>query len=367
MSIPKPDRLRSHRRFLCAGALIALAFMAACAPVPEKVEPRILAYPPPPEQARFFYERTIFGSTDVRAESAQERLRRFATGESRRGRGFSKPFDVIAGNGRIFVSDTVARRIAVLDFPGKRYYEIGTSGVGRLAKPLGMALDKANRLYVCDGTAKRVLVYEADGTFLKSIGNAKILKRPSSVAVNDDGSRIYVVDTGGIKEDQHAIHVFDQTGKHLFQIGKRGTEPGQFNLPLNATIGPKGRLYVVDTGNFRIQVFSPDGKFQFSFGHAGRVPGAFSHPKGIAVDAEGRIYVADTAFGNFQIFNSEGKLLMFIGNRNDRGGPGEYLLPAGISVDVDGRIYIVDQFFRKVEVFRPATLPKGAPIGLKPG
>jgi len=334
----------------------------------EKVpEPVKLVYPLPPEPPRFYYERTLTGSGNVEADTATDRFRRFATGERRTGRGFTKPFDIVARNGRILVSDTVSRRVAVLDFPRKRYYEIGTSGIGRLTKPLGVAVDNVGHVYVCDGTAKRIQVYDADGAYLRSIGDTKDFSRPSDVAVNADGSRIYVVDTGGVKETPHTVHVFDGNGSYLFRIGKRGNKEGEFNLPLTATVGPDGNLYVVDTGNFRVQVFSPDGKFLKSFGKAGRVPGTFAHPKGISVDEAGNVYVVDTSFGNFQIFDAQGRLLLFIGNRGPTGGPGEYLLPAGISVDVDGRIYVVDQFFRKVDVFRPASLPEGAVVGLAPG
>jgi DNA-binding beta-propeller fold protein YncE len=271
---------------------------------------------------------------------------------------------VLAVDGRIFVSDTVSRNVAVLDFPRHRYYEVGTEGIGRLAKPLGLAADRVGHVYVVDGTAKRVQVYDLDGNHVTSMGTGEILQRPTGVAVNGDGSRIYVVDTGGVSSRDHSVKVFDAEGTLVQTIGTRGTGEGEFNLPLNAVIGPAGRLHVVDTGNFRIQIFSPGGEFLHTFGEAGRFSGQFSHPKGISVDGEGRIFVADSGFANFQIFDAEGRLLLFIGDRAERGGPGEYLLPAGISVDTDGRIYVVDQFFRKVDVFRPASLPEGAPIGL---
>ena len=356
-------RRASLARPLLIGMTFGAALLQGCAAPPPAEQP-VLAYPPPPEEPRYFFERTLVGSNDVREDSATDRLRRFATGESERGRGFSKPFDVLAVDGRIFVSDTVARHVAVLDFPRARYYEIGTEALGRLAKPLGMAADRAGHVYVVDGTAKRVQVYDLDGNYVKSIGTQEVLERPSGVAVNADGSRIYVVDTGGVESENHGVDVFDADGNLIRTIGTRGSAEGQFNLPLNAATGPDGRLYVVDAGNFRIQVFSPEGDFIRTFGEAGRFPGQLSHPKGIAVDGEGRIFIADSGFANFQIFDSEARLLLFIGDRAERGGPGEYLLPAGISVDTDGRIYLVDQFFRKVDVFRPAALPEGTPIGL---
>ena len=346
---------------------IAAVVTGCAAPPPPPVEDAVIVYPPPPEKPRYYYERTIFGSNDVVEETSQDRLRRFATGESDRGRGMAKPFDVAVFEGRVFVSDTVNRRVEVFDFPRKRYYEIGTSGLGRLSKPLGMAIDRMGRLYVCDGTAKRVLVYDLEGNYQTSIGAFEDFDRPSAVAVNHDGSRIYVVDTGGVRSSKHRVRVYHSTGRHLKDIGTRGNAPGQFNLPLDAAVDAQGRLLVLDTGNFRVQVLGPDGQFHDEFGDAGRFPGQFSHPKGIAVDDDGKIYVSDTSFGLFQIFNAEGRILMSVGERNERGGPGRFILPAGIATDRDGRIYVIDQFFRKIDVFRPADVPETWPIGQPAG
>lgn len=363
-------RLRFGRGFarhiahgMTAGTLAAATLLVAACAAPEPPKPVELVFPPAPEEPRYYYERTLYGSTDVKPETAADRLRRFATGESARGRGFAKPFDVRANQGRIYISDTVNRRVAVLDFPQQRYYEIGTTGIGRLAKPLGITTDSVGHLYVVDGTAKRIQVYDLEGSHLRSIGTGEVLQRPSGIAVTPDGSRIYVVDTGGVSSEHHTVRVFDAAGEHLFDIGTRGKKEGEFNLPLMVAMGPDRRLYISDTGNFRIQVFDADGNFIKTFGGIGRRPGQFSHPKGIDVDSEGRVFVVDSGFANFQIFDDQGRVLLFIGERNERGGPGQYILPAGISVDVDGRIYFVDQFFRKVDVFRPAWLPADSPPG----
>jgi sugar lactone lactonase YvrE len=121
-------------------------------------------------------------------------------------------------------------------------------------------------------------------------------------------------------------------------------------------LGPDGRLYAVDGGNFRIQVFEQDGTFVRTFGQAGRQFGQFARPKGIDVGPDGNVYVVDAAFGNFQIFSPDGQLLLFVGQRANKNAPGIYALPAGIEVDEDGRVYVVEQFFSRVDIFRPAEL-----------
>ena len=343
-----------------AGIPLALLVCAltACAwlPTPQQKKQVIPVYPPPPAQPRFTYERTLRSSIDVVKEDATARFRRLATGEERRGEGLAKPFDVVARSGRVYVGDTVRRAVIVFDIRNGKFFEIGKEEPGKLYMPLGLAIDAAGNLYVCDGTAKRVTVYDKTGKFLRAIGGSEYFHRPSGLAVDAAGTRVYVVDTGGVTSQEHRVRVFDShSGKHLLDIGKRGNGIGEFNLPREAVVAPNGLLYVVDGGNFRVQVFRQDGRFVRSFGAIGRRPGQFSRPKGIAVDPHGNIYVVDAAFGNVQMFTPEGQLLMSIGDRGARDGPGHYMLPAGINVDETGRVYVVDQFYRKVDIYRPVT------------
>ena len=367
-----PVPLRSRFRSLARRALPWLVassalVLAACAPLPvvpetKPVAAALLVFPPPPDEARFVYERSLYGSADVVPEEESSRLRQLLTGEGPKGggEGLGKPYAVAVFQGRVFVSDTVRRYVSVFDFPNQRFYRIGEDGPGQLAKPLGLDVDRAGNLYVADATAKAVVVFDKDGKFLRKVGGAKWFARLASVTVDPKGDRMYVVDVGGVRSNDHRIRVFNPVdGAHLFDFGSRGAGPGEFNFPYDVAVGKEGRLYVVDSGNFRIQIFDRDGKYLDSFGNVGKQHGNFARPKEIAADAEGNLYVVDAAFGNFQIFDPDGELLMFIGQHDARGGPARYMLPSGIFVDEDGRVYFVDQWLRKVDVFRPARLQPG--------
>ncbi|NMG32553.1 6-bladed beta-propeller [Aromatoleum evansii] len=340
-----------------------LLVLAGCAQLPDGdgsvAQPAgPLVFPGPPDEPRFVYERTLTNSTDVVADNSDDALRRALTGGQRAGQFMTKPYAVAAHRGRIFVSDSADRNVKVFDIPEGRFFTIGEEEPGVLAKPLGLDVDSSGRLYVADATQKMIFIYDRDGKFLRKIGGKELFDRISSVTVDPAGKQIYVVDIGGVKSENHRVRVFDTaTGRHVMDIGKRGTGPGEFNLPRDMAIGLDGRLYVVDGGNFRIQVFNADGSYRESFGTVGRQLGNFARPKEIATDAGGNLYVADAAFGNFQIFNPEGELLMYIGNRSERGGPAQYILPSGIAVDEDGRVFFVDQWFAKIDVFRPYSLP----------
>ena len=326
-----------------------------------KKVPDNLTFPPPPDEPRFYFERSIHSSSDVKPDTDTDALRRALTGERIVGIGLTKPYSIAVNHGRVFVGDTVHHDVKAFDFPERKFFQIGEDedehGNGKLELPLGIDVDKQGNLFVFDGKLKQILVYNRDGKFQRYIGFPDDFVKPAGIAVNPEGTRIYAVDIGGSSSDQHKVMVYDaKSGAHLFDIGKRGTADGEFNLPRDAVVAPDGSIYVVDGGNFRVEKFSADGKFISTFGSIGRQMGQFSRPKEAAVDKDGNVYVVDAAFGNFQIFNSKGQLLLAIGNRSNTDGPAKFSLPSSIAVDDDGRVYVVDQYFRKVDVFRPASL-----------
>lgn len=357
-------------------ACAALLGLAACAQLPDQSErvkakdSRPLVFPPPPEEARFVFERAIYGSADVVPEKEVSSLKKLVVGTTERGGNdpLSKPYAVAVHQGRIFVSDTVARMVKVFDVPTGRYFTIGDDDPGRLRKPLGLDVDGVGTLYVADATTKYILAYDRDGKFLRQMGGPSMFDRLTSVTVDKKGERLYVVDIGGVSSENHRVRVLDaQDGNLLFDIGKRGNGPGEFNLPRDVAIGKDGRLYVVDGANFRIQVFDAAGKYVRMFGQVGKKYGSFARPKEASTDADGNLYVIDAAFGNFQMFNTDDDLLLFVGDRSAEDGPAQYMLPSGIYVDEDGRVYMVDQWFRKVEVYRPAALAQqDGYLGKKP-
>lgn len=353
-----PDNATPFWR-LCV-LLPMVILLVSCGSAPPKVEDKgPIVFPKPPDPPRFVFEQTILGTGSIRDLDEKDRLKALLTGSvTREGVGFAKPFDVAVKHGRIHVTDTVQRLVIVLDFPNQTGFQIGDRGDdGDLLKPLGVAADDAGNIYVVDATAYRLQIYNSEGDFQRFLNLRGLLKRPAGVDVTPDGSRVFLVDTGGIDSEQHQVLVLDAISGNLIKaIGTRGIEDGEMNLPRDVSLGKDGLLYVTDGGNFRVQAFTQNGEFVRTWGKPGRRVGQFSRPKGIAVDSQGNVYVADAAFGNFQIFNPEGKLLMFIGDRSTTPQPAKYMLPAGIDVDEDGRIYFVDQFFRKLDVFRPVRL-----------
>ena len=342
--------------------------LSGCSSTPGVTDFDAPVYPPAPEQPRFIFERTLMGSSDVEVLSKQDRFKALATGQTISERRLIKPYGVASYKGRIYVTDTVQRSVTLFDIPGKKFVQFGNKGPGILSKPIGIAVSSLGNVFVADNAARRIMVYDLNGNYLRYFGGKEELDRPSGVAVSPDGTYVYVVDTGGIESDAHNLVIYDgKTGELIKKVGKRGSEEGNFNLPTMAAVDSKGRVYVLDSGNFRVQRFTAEGDFEMAFGRVGNRFGHFSRPKGIAVDKDDNVYVVDSSFANFQIFNESGELLLFIGERSFSNEPGKFSLPADIHTDEDGRIYVVDQFFSKIDVFRPYGMTKEEGYaGIKP-
>jgi len=80
---------------------------------------------------------------------------------------------------------------------------------------------------------------------------------------------------------------FSRDGRLLRSFGTLGTGPDQFDQPHALAIDSKGRLFVGDRNNNRIQIFDQDF-------HVLDTWRQFSRPSGIYIDRNDVIYVADS-------------------------------------------------------------------------
>ena len=310
---------------------------------------RPLAWPQPPDPARVRYLTAYHGVDDYKVpkKSGWKSLLIGKDDEAPPADMLVKPYGIaVSGSGRVYVTDTAARRVFVFDPEARTVSFLGEKGQGKLAKPTGVAIADDGTVFIADATLNRVFGYGPDGALVMAIGRDGELKGPSGLATDRAGKLLSVVDSS-----THQIFCYSTAdGSSVRTIGKRGSEPGEFNFPTNLFVDAKGQLYVADTLNFRIQIFSPGGQFVRAFGVQGDTPGTFNRPKGVAVDSEGHIYVADTSFNNFQIFDQDGTVLLSVGSGGREAG--EFQLPAGLYVDGQDRIYVADQGNSRVQAFQ---------------
>ena len=106
-----------------------------------------------------------------------------------------------------------------------------------------------------------------------------------------------------------------QVSIKLFQtIGDLNTEDENlaFNSPSDIAMDSAGNIYILDSGNQRIQKFSPEGKYLTTIGRKGQGPGEFNYPGSLDIDGQGNLYVLDPFVKKIQVLSPQGKELKTI-------------------------------------------------------
>jgi sugar lactone lactonase YvrE len=185
------------------------------------------------------------------------------------------------------------------------------------------------------------------GKLLTSFGGGQIIF-PHGLHVDRDGN-VWVTDGQGNKEGTkgHQVFKFSPQGKVLLTLGKAGVAgsgPDTFNEPCDVITAPNGDIFVSDghsgqnenappTTNGRIVKFTKEGKFVKEWGKLGRGPGEFRTPHALAFDSRGRLFVADRGNHRIQVFDQDGKLL-------DEWE--QFSRISGLFIDRNDRLYAID-------------------------
>ena len=259
----------------------------------------------------------------------------------------------------------------IFKFDRKTGAVLANFGKGVMVTPHGISVDKDGNVWVADFSGNKagtrghqVHKFSPKGEKLMSLGIAGKpgnadgqFNQPNDVVVGPDGS-IYVADghdaqgmttAQALKEgiDRGAtsrISKFSPDGKFIKSWGKIGTKHGEFRTPHALVFDSKGRLWVADRGNHRIEIFDQDGNYLESRYQFSRVSGLFikgetlyaidsesgplNHPNwrnGVRIGPVGE----DLVVGFIQPFERE--------DRNQQGVAGE-----GVAVDADGVVFAAE-------------------------
>ncbi len=349
--LPRMLRLFGRWGASTVSLLVVALVLVGCATAPQKEEVARLVWPPPPLKPRIEFVRSIVSDQNLgRDTTFSERLLNFLGGETAPPNRIVEPMGLaISDDGqRLYVSDFVHLAVFIFDFAQKKFSKIGEQE--KLARPVGIALDGQENLYVVEQEKKGVGVFDRQGKRLRFITHPS-LERPAGVAIDRERGKIYLADTAHNKSEEHTIKIFNLSGDLLGTIGKgKGEEAGQFLFPTYLAVDAKGNLYVTDTLNSRVQMFDANGKYLKTFGQRGNAWGMFDKPKGVALDSFGNVYVADSGWSNVQIFNQKAQVLLFFGGRGPI--PGMLKNPTAIAIDKNDRIYVADYLNHRVEVYQ---------------
>ena len=198
---------------------------------------------------------------------------------------------------------------------------------------------KPGEPFACDGSSlDPILKFDAAGTLVKSFG-AGLFLLPHGLHVDRAGN-VWVTDGLGRPGKGHQVFKFSPDGKVLMTLGKAGVPgsgPDEFNAPSAVFVAPNGDIFVADghggNTNARIVKFSPNGEFIKAWGQKGSAPGEFDIPHTLAMDSRGRLFVGDRQNNRIQIFDQDGNFL-------DQWF--QFSRPSGIYIDKHDIIYVAD-------------------------
>lgn len=191
----------------------------------------------------------------------------------------------------------------------------------------GVAVDAQDQIYVFTRADPPVRVYNPSGQLVRTWG--KDIRGAHHIKIDQKGN-VWIADYAG-----HVVQKYTPEGKLLLTLGTKdhvGCDDTHMDKPTDMAIAANGDIYVSDGyGNARVVHFDKNGKFVKAWGKLGSKPGEFSIPHAIAMDSKGRLYVADRNNVRIQVFDPSGKLLDIWNN---------LVVPWGFDVSKNDEIWV---------------------------
>jgi NHL repeat-containing protein len=214
----------------------------------------------------------------------------------------------IDNSGNLLVSDTHYYRVLTYTPQGELLADRtlgGTwgDGPGQFHFVTDCVQDPEGNFYVSEyGECDRIQKFTPDRKFLYQWGNhghelGEFL-RPQKMVLDQQGF-LWVTDACN-----HRVQMFDVRGSYARIVkswGRQGRAPGELNYPYDILLDEAGlagrddgHVYLCEFGNHRVQKFTLDGQFVGLWGESGRREGQLDQPWGITRDSRGRMYVLDS-------------------------------------------------------------------------
>jgi DNA-binding beta-propeller fold protein YncE len=197
----------------------------------------------------------------------------------------------------------------------------------------GVDVDSHDNVYVFHrNDAMPIMAFDRNGKFIRAWGKG-MFTTTHFLRTDRDGN-VWVTDRGAMTASK-----FTPEGKLVMTIGQKGMKGDNeskefYNGMADLVVAKNGAVFIADGEgpNTRVVKLSGNGAFVKWWGGKGNGPGQFDTPHSIAMDAKGRIYVADRSNNRIQIFDQEGTFLDQWTN---------FGTPWGLAVKGD-ELYVVD-------------------------
>jgi len=245
-----------------------------------------------------------------------------------------KPLSVGWMNGKLYVGEERTGRIQVFQWSvvgGKNkklvygWVQVSASLTAEpIVQPSAIVADPAaGLLFVASKGQKQVLVLDAAGNLVRTIGgagSAAPLGNPQAIALDPARQRVLVTDDSFIKSSSlgttmyAVVQVYDYAGMPLGRVDGStgaGNTAYKFARAQGVALDAAGRIYVADSYRHEVLVFAESSTTPNTFtalaklGGKGIEPGQLLMPTGVYIDtAAAKVYVANTLPGRVEVFGT---------------------------------------------------------------
>ncbi len=322
----------------------------------------------------------------------------------------SRPIRIdIDGAGNLYLTDSdnhTIRKVTpqgVISRVAGKAGQRGSSGDGGPATdallnfPIGVAVDGAGNIYICDNGNLRIRkVTAADGKISTIAGNGTLgsggdgglgtaaqFNNLQNVAADKDGN-VYIADFGNnrirkVTASDGKISTVAGNGTQGFSGDGGLATDAQLNSPNNVSVDKDGNLIICDPGNFRIRkVTAADGKINTIVGKGSQGFGGdggpatdalLNVPVGAIVDQAGNLYFSDRSNHRVRKVAAGTGIITTIAGVGVSGFNGDGLastaatlnFPTGLAIDPAGNLYIGDRDNGRVRKLTAAVLNDSTP------
>lgn len=269
---------------------------------------------------------------------------------------FDMPYGVDVGpDGRVYVLNAGNDRVVVFDGLEEVASWDGTASPDGPIETLGfggLAVGGDGTVVVVDNAAPRVRAFDRDGealhTFAPVTDGQPPLARPIGVGVA--GDEVWVTD-----DETGFVLVWAADGTFLRRFGG----PGDDGLvhPTGLAVLADGSVVVADYEAEVVRRYAPDGGLNGTWREPGPA-GSATVPEGLAVDVDGTVLVTEYETGGISLLPAEPGEGEWISALPEP-PPAEAVLsaPTDLAIAPDGTVYVVDQRQARVAVFTREPRP----------
>lgn len=244
------------------------------------------------------------------------------------------------------------------------------SDPGEFSFSMQVTVDKADNFYISETSNGTLQKFSPEGVYIEnfySCGTPRAVKfLPNKESLISCSS-------------ENVIRIIDENKNTIRQWGSTGSGDSQFQYFRQLTIDNDTVVYIVDTGNSRIQKFDLQGNFLLKWGSEGDGDGQFTNPWGITiyknmvvVGSGNRLqfftkqgaFIKSWHFDNtlYDLASDEEHLYVAAGNYVlkiddekhfiDKIGEGDFTVVVGLTLKENGDVVAMDTYARKLMVYR---------------